>query len=359
MSAGRIAVVFRGDRTAPMPPMSSTRLAPVFDALAAVGLIAEVAVFSDDATEEIRSQLVGVDGALVWVDPVTDGADRTKLDAILREVACQGVWVSAHPDIIAKMGTKEVLYRTRELGWGSETHIYLTVEEFGEHFPARLGVGGARVLKQYRGNGGIGVQKVELVGRASPGTDSVVRVQSARMRDEVTEDIPLGEFMQRCARYFAYSDGAGGLVDQPFQPRITEGMIRCYLVKGEVVGFARQYPHESSSADEPSAPRKVFGLPSQKTMYGPDEPALRSLRTKVESDWVPAMQTLVDVDDASLPALWDADFLFGTKDDSREDTYVLCEINVSAVLPFPAEAPPKIAQATLAAVQAPRKESPS
>jgi hypothetical protein len=351
MPAGRIAVVFRGDRSAPIPPLSKTRLAPVVDALAEVGLIAEAALYTDDAADEVRSQLVGVDGVRGWVDPVTGGDDRTRLDAMLREVASEGVWVSAHPDTIARMGTKEVLYRTRELGWGSETHLYRTVEEFNERFPAHLREGVARVLKQHRGNGGIGVQKVELVAHSSVRNDSVVRVQSARMRDEVTEDMPLGEFMQRCARYFAYSDGAGRLIDQPFQPRITEGMIRCYLVKDEVVGFARQYPHESSPNADPSAPRAVFGLPSKKTMYGSDEPAFRSLRTKVESEWIPAMQTLVEVDAESLPALWDADFLLGPKDASRADSYVLCEINVSAVLPFPAEAPPKLTQATLAAVR--------
>jgi hypothetical protein len=30
----------------------------------------------------------------------------------------KGVWVSAHPDVILKMGVKEVLHRTRHLGWG-------------------------------------------------------------------------------------------------------------------------------------------------------------------------------------------------------------------------------------------------
>ncbi len=273
---------------------------------------------------------------------------------MLREVASEGVWVSAHPDTIVKMGTKEILYRTRELGWGSETFLYGSLEAFTEQFPARLDAGGARVLKQYRGNGGIGVQKVEFAAQISPKADAVVRVQSARARDEVSEDVPLGEFMQRCAKYFAYADGAGCLIDQPFQPRITEGIIRCYLVKGEVVGFARQYPHEPSPSADPSVPRRVFGLPSHKTMYGPSEPSFSALRSKVESDWVPAMQELVDVDAASLPVLWDADFLFGSKDATGDDSYVLCEINVSAVLPFPPEAPAKLAQAVLRSIHAQR-----
>jgi hypothetical protein len=349
---GRIALVFRGDRRVAVPSLEGTRLAPVADALGAVGLSVEAAVYSDDAADEFRTQLLGVDAALVWVDPVSDGSDRTKLDAILREASAHGVWISAHPDTTLKMGTKEVLYRTRELGWGAETHLYRTVEELRERFPQRLASGGARVLKQYRGNGGIGVQKVELVGASSRPEDAVVRVQGARLRDEVTEDMPLSAFLQQCARYFAYADGEGRLIDQPFQRRITDGIIRCYLVKNEVVGFARQYPEETPSVGAPAAPRRVFGLPSAKTMYPPDEPALASLRAKVEAEWVPAMQTLLDIGDPALPALWDADFLLGPKNAALDDTYVLCEINVSAVLPFPPEAPAKLAQATVAAIGA-------
>lgn len=50
------------------------------------------------------------------------------------------------------------------------------------------------------------------------------------------------------------------------------------------------------------------------------------------------MLRVLDLDADSLPVLWDADFLYGPKNGSGEDTYVLCEINVSAVSPFPDEA---------------------
>jgi len=35
--------------------------------------------------------------------------------------------------------------------------------------------------------------------------------------------------------------------------------------------------------------------------------------------------------DGQLPIIWDADFLYGPKTPSGDDSYVLCEINVSAV----------------------------
>ena len=58
---------------------------------------------------------------------------------------------------LLQIGTKEVLYRTREVGWGCDTHLYLTLEQMCQELPRRLASGEARVLKQYRGNGGIGV----------------------------------------------------------------------------------------------------------------------------------------------------------------------------------------------------------
>ena len=79
----------------------------------------------------LASRKLAADGVLVWVNPLQDG-ERTReaLDPLLREVAAKGPWVSAHPDIILKMGVKEVLYRTRHLGWGADTHLYRSAAEF-------------------------------------------------------------------------------------------------------------------------------------------------------------------------------------------------------------------------------------
>jgi hypothetical protein len=73
-------------------------------------------VYHDDFCAEVRQQLLSCDGVLVWVNPIEDGRDRSVLDAMLREVAHAGVFVSTHPDVILRLGTKEVLPRTREIG---------------------------------------------------------------------------------------------------------------------------------------------------------------------------------------------------------------------------------------------------
>ena len=125
-------------------------------------------MFEDTAIDEVRDELLGLDGALVWVNPIQDGANRRNLDALLTDAAAQGVWVSANPSVILKLGTKEVLFTTRNIGWGVDTDLYRTPEELTQRFAPWLGERGRLVLKQGRGNGGNGVWRVDLT-ETSPG----------------------------------------------------------------------------------------------------------------------------------------------------------------------------------------------
>ncbi len=235
------------------------------------------------------------------------------------------------------MGTKEVLHRTRHLGWGTDTHLYRTLQAFREEFPRRLQAGDTRVLKQNRGNGGRGVWKAELAKPFEQG-DPAVHVLHA-VRGSIPETIPLGEFMARCEAYFA-EDGC--ILEQPFQPRLPEGMIRCYMSGDRVVGFGHQLikaliPPPPEGADSAAA------QPGPRVMHPTSAHGLQALRTLMEDEWTPRMVGLLDIDRDSVPVIWDADFLYGPRTAGGEDTYVLCEINVSSVIPFPPEAPAEMA----------------
>src|ERR1700676_4680062 len=106
-STPKLALLWHGDREARRNATPhNNRLSRVFEALAALGVRAEPAVYADDMAAEVREQLLKVDGVLVWVNPIFDGGNRAMLDAMLRDVAAKGIWVSAHPDVILKMGTK-------------------------------------------------------------------------------------------------------------------------------------------------------------------------------------------------------------------------------------------------------------
>ena len=339
MQRHRIAVVWRGDReTRRTATAQNNRYHRVFEALEALGIRAEPAVYADDIADEVRAQLLAVDGVLVWVDPIHEGQTRSVFDAMLRDVASRGPWVSAHPDVILKMGVKEVLYRTKHLGWGTDTHLYRTAAAFRDAFPARLRSSGPRVLKQNRGNAGQGVWKVELVLEAA-GVANVVRVLHAR-RGSVPEELGLGEFMTRCE---AYLTPDGCIVDQPFQSRLPEGMIRCYMGADKVVGFGHQFI-KALIPPPPEGPDSPMAQPGPRIMHGAEAAPFQALRAKMEAEWTPQMMDVLGIDTASLPIIWDADFLYGPRAASGEDTYVLCEINVSSVFAIPDQAPATIAR---------------
>ena len=347
-SAPWIGLLFRGYRSGPPLVGRAQVLSDVFEAFDALGVEAEPVVYSDDAVDEVRDQLLGLDGVLVWVNPIQDGANRAALDDLLYEVAADGRFVSAHPNVIKKMGTKEVLHRTKDLGWGTDTHLYESTTDLAQQFAPRLGESGVRVLKQGRGNGGNGVWKVALLEpNPRPTDDTAIYVQHAQTKDATTESTTLAEFIERCSGYFAWS---GFVIDQPFQPRLADGLIRCYLVQNEVVGFQHQWPRgllDAESCERLDAPSPVRQWDASETArYQP-------LRSKMEQEWVPQMQELLGIDTSMLPVIWDADFLYGPKNDAGDDTYVLCEVNVSAVWPFPPQATPRLAAAAAVHLPAP------
>jgi hypothetical protein len=343
------------------------------DALRARGVTVETVPFGPDRAAELAERLGGLrrgDGVLTWADPLGDDGNRTGLDRALRRAEAAGVWVSARPDVVDRLGTKEVLYTTRHLGWGSDVGLYREVGEFRRDFPARLAAAGVRVLKASRGNGGRTVWKVGLPPERAAGAplpDAEVVVQHARVRDGAATSMRLEEAQDliEAAGVFDGWDGSGSLVDQEFLPGIAHGIIRCYLVGGVVVGFARQYPQgvipdgplHVIPESEPSA-EKVMGLPSPKTMYPPEEPAFADLRARLEGEWVPHLAAALGLRHDDFPALWDVDLVRegplatvqGSVVPGGMARFVLCEINASSVIPFPPAAPARVAHHVVAAL---------
>ena len=130
-SPRKLAIVYPGDsEVRRLATSSNNRFANLYAAFAAQGVEAQPAVYNRTQADELRDQLLKVDGALVWVNPIEDGQPRDALDAILREVAAAGVFVSTHPDVIMKLGTKDVLVDTRDMGWGSDVHRVDTLEQY-------------------------------------------------------------------------------------------------------------------------------------------------------------------------------------------------------------------------------------
>lgn len=270
-----------------------------------------------------------MDGVLVWVNPIHEGRNRARLDALLREISLHGTWVSAHPDVILKMGTKEVLYQTRTMPWGCDTGLYRTVEAMRAELPARLAAG-PRVIKRNRGNGGQGIWKVELL----PGTNDRRTVRVLDATKEASQDVALDRFLDECRGYF--DDGC--VIDQAFQTRLADGVVRCYLAGDRCAGFGHQKV------------RALVASPDERAAAGPRlyssnvDPRFQRLRGLMEGEWTPQLMSLLDIRSEELPMIWDADFMLGPPNSDGADTYVLGEINVSSVSPMPDEAAVEIAR---------------
>jgi hypothetical protein len=217
------------------------------------------------------------------------------------------------------------------------------------------------VLKQNRGNGGNGVWRVQLPTRAAasgddnggtvPDLDTVIRARHAK-RGAVEEKMTIGEFCGRCEEYFRAVGGR--MIDQEYQERLPEGMIRCYLVHDRVAGFGHQEVNALFPAPSGAAPEEA-PQPGPRHYHPPSKPEFHDLKMKLEGEWVPAARQLLGIERESLPVLWDCDFLLGPKGERGEDTYVLCEVNVSSVAPYPESATPYIVEATLTRIRAARR----
>ncbi|WP_244485483.1 Cj0069 family protein [Bradyrhizobium tropiciagri] len=327
---GRVAILWRGDEEARRNAAPETsRFKDVFAALADIGVDAEPVVYEDDVRDAVSAQLATFDGVLVWVNPIHEGRNRANLDALLREVAACGVWVSAHPDVILKMGTKEVLHRTRTMSWGCGTALYQTAAAMRAELPSRLAAG-PRVIKRNRGNGGQGVWKVELL--TNQGTRSIVRVLDATK--DASEDVALDDFLDRCIEYFE----DGSVIDQPFQARLSEGVVRCYMAGDRCAGFGH---HKVKALVEAPAACAEAG---PRLYTSKSDPRFQRLRRLMEDEWTPQLMSLLDIPRGDLPMIWDADFMLGSPGADGSDSYVLGEINVSSVFPMPDEAPAEIAR---------------
>lgn len=329
----RVALLYPGDAAQrERADLAESRFAALFEALAAAGLQAEAAVWHEEAADAVRAQLLQVDGVLVWCNPIEGGRRRDRLDALLQQVANAGVRVSSHPDTVQRLGTKDVLLATRGLPFGSETLRIGSLAQLRDELPARLQQG-PRVLKQRRGHSGIGVWKVALA--AEPGRFMLQHAQ--RGAEALCCD--LDGLVAQLTPYFAPEAGAC-LIDQPWQPGIRDGMLRAYLVRDRVAGFG----HQAHIALHPE------GLPPGPRLYhGPEWPPGQALRERLETGWLAALAQSVGVASERLPLLWDADFIPGP----QPRDWVLCEVNVSSVSPYPPSAVAPLVAATQAWLREP------
>lgn len=288
------------------------------------GYMVKSVLYNDEQGAALAETLRSFDAILVWVNPIEQGNDRNKLDSLLSGLAGKGCFVSTHPEVILRMGTKDILFKTRDMDWGGDTEMYTDFDYFVASFPASLSADKTRVLKQYRGNGGNGVFKVSG-GRL----DGMITITHALAGYE-TKTLTMDEFFDDFKPFFS---NGGLLISQEWNKNITNGMVRCYVSGTKVAGFGYQ---------EINALYELNGIlfPPGKRYYFTENCGLFSdLREVMEAKWIPELQERLAIPDDKMPVIWDADFFINSFNNPvATGKYTLCEINVSCVSPFPPSA---------------------
>jgi hypothetical protein len=295
------------------------------------GYTVESVLYHHSKHECLEKELAEFDVVMVWVDPIVQGIDRRPLDLLLADISKKGVYVSTHPDVIAKIGTKEVLYTTKDMDWGGDVKLYSNFNDFENQFLALMNDSSIRIIKKHRGSSGNGIYKISC--------DNNGNIRFKPASSSLDERIlTKNEFHNEFREYF---ENGGLLIDQPWAHGITNGMVRCYLTGTKVSGFGYQesialcpYTSNSDSKIRPISKRFYFseycGL-------------FQDLRAIMESKWIPELQKIHSISDEVMPILWDIDlFINDVNSQCAKLKYTLCEINVSGVSPFPQSCIPHI-----------------
>ena len=349
-------------------------------------IYAKTLIYRDDATlSEIEEEITGVgnkyNAVLCWVDPIfpdDDGNEMSRecgdnlgtagLDDMLRRVSEKGILVSTHPDIISKIGTKKVLFDTRNEAWGSgsTTKLYKNAVDLKENLVKLLLLNPhiPRVLKMERGCSGKGVWRCEINNSPSKTCtttqDIFLRVQHAG-DDIVEEHVHINDFIARVSKRMA--SFGGGVVDMPYFPRINEGIIRCYMFRGRCGGVLHQTDVELIESCQHPKLRKL-NLTRGYKVETPSNSKHKELAKILEEEWIPKLLTNVGLlegqesssqvfskskdklqskMDVMLPVIWDMNFIYRSTSNEdgkcevdpanvlRSSKYVLCEINCSCV----------------------------
>jgi len=325
MKTRSVALMIYGESNSNRNALAEEKYSALAEAFSAQGFEIKSILYNNEKAEKLRDELLQFDAILVWVNPIEQGGDRKLLDTLLMDISKKGCFVSTHPEIILKMGTKAVLYQTKDMDWGGDTKMYTDFKEFRNDFIPSLSRSGIRVLKQFRGNGGNGVFKI--IYHDANNTVSVIHAKEG----DKERVFSLDEFFKEFEPYFLNNDL---LIDQEWNQHINNGMVRCYLTGSRVSGFG----YQEVNALYQSGPNVSSDyIPPGKRFYFTENCSLfNDLKEVIEKKWVPELQEKLSIKTDMMPVIWDADFFINkVNSDSPIGKYTLCEINVSCVSPFP------------------------
>src|ERR1700753_7887 len=111
---------------------------------------------------------------------------------------------------------------------------------------------------------------------------------------DASKQMSLDAFLDRCTEYF--EDGC--VIDQPFQARLSEGVVRCYMAGDRCAGFGHQKV------------RALVDTPDARAEAGPRiytsnaDPRFQRLRRMMEDEWTSQLMSICNIARRDLPMIW-------------------------------------------------------
>src|SRR4029078_6036654 len=97
------------------------------------GFTVDSVLYHDSICSKLENDLLKYAAILVWVNPIEQGTRRKQLDAFLTGLA-KDRFVSAHPDTILRIGTKEILYKIGDTDFVGGTKLCNSFQDFKKRF---------------------------------------------------------------------------------------------------------------------------------------------------------------------------------------------------------------------------------
>jgi hypothetical protein len=327
MNNSSIALMIHGEPGAAKNALTEEKYKKLAGHFIEEGFAIDSVLYHDSVCSKLETQLQKYAAILVWVNPIEQGNSRKLLDQMLNRLA-KFCFVSAHPDTILRMGTKELLYKIKDTEFGGDIKLYDTFEDFKNRFFDQSP--GIRILKQYRGNGGNGVFRVDTSNKKN---GKVVITHATKGDEHIQTTVE-----QFYTSFETYFDSGNILIDQQWNPNIVNGMVRCYLSGSKVSGFG----YQEVNALFPVV-NGIYKKPGQRFYYSEECALFADLKNIMENNWVLQLQEITGIRADMLPVIWDADFFINKiNTDNTNEKYSLCEINASCVSPFPESSIPHI-----------------
>lgn len=306
------------------------------------GMSCQIVFYNHEEHDEFMKTIANFDACIIRANPGQIGAaggSQKKFDDAMMSLQAKGMPMWPSPDVMAKMGAKDALCKTKHMKFGLvDTFGYYSAEDMWRDFPKGIAYQ-PRVVKQNRGSAGEGIWIVRLkdeskyckqFGDRHASKDEMLVCMEAN--DNHVEEHTVAEFIEFCTKgrtsesgewtsvgkgnYFEGGLEAGGLmVDQRFLPGIDDGEARFMCIGTELIRI-EHYEY----------PEGVSGNYKQ-TIFPPDAPEWQELRKTLESS-VPEVMDNLDLKMSQLPLLWAADFM---PIKNHKFPFVLGEFNCSCL----------------------------